>query len=39
MANFIEMVKYDDGTNFLKKHMFSSSLSADGKSMTIKWNC
>lgn len=39
MANFIEMITYDDGTNFLKKHMFSKSLSSDGTKMTIKWNC
>ena len=39
MAQFINMVKYADGTNFLHKHMFSSSLSSDGRSMTIKWNC
>lgn len=39
MANFIEMITYSDGTNFLKKHMFSKSLSSDKTKMTIKWNC
>ena len=39
MSDFINMIKYEDGTNFLHKHMFSKSLSADGKIMTLKWNC
>lgn len=35
----IDMLEYSDGTNFLKKNMFSKSLSSDSKKMTIKWNC
>ena len=35
----IDMLEYSDGTNFLKKHMFSKSLSSDSKKMTITWNC
>ena len=35
----IDMLEYSDGTNFLKKHMFSKTLSSDSRKMTIKWNC